>query len=860
MANEQAVLYASPNGSGTACTLGSPCSLTAVRDKVRTINSAMTGDIVVYLRGGTYTLGSTFTLTNQDSGTNSYQVIYRAYPGETPVISGGRVIAGWTLHDSGKNIYKANVGSLNTRQIFVNGVRATRARGETNPAGFSINGTNTTKPGTGLYGNMQNWGNISNIEIVAFWEWKSFRLPVVSISGNTIRTKISVSSGANRVTWIENAYELLDSEGEFYLNRTTGELFYKPRAGENMATAYVVAPVLETLIRGTGTLANPIRNIQFHGLTFSYATWSAPSTDGYNSSQAGVIYNDPNRMNTPSNLEFRAVTNMRFERNVFTHLGATAISFEFGTQNNALIGNKFEDVSGGAIRVGSVSDAGATGTAAVKNNMIQNNYINKIGLEYHDNCAVFAGYTDTTIVDHNEITDIPYTGVSVGWGWTHTNYPNLRNNKVTNNLIYEFMKVLRDGGGVYMLSRQDGTVINNNYIHHNRNEFGTIYLDQGCENITIANNVLAYNFSNYIFIQDSVPPNAYNNTVINTFVNNGRLRVYSQNSVSGTTVVTGDNWPPAARAIMNNAGLQSAYADIKGNTPTPPTPNPGSNIALNKPASSSSAYSVNHTSDKGNDGNTGTLWSTTSADTNGWWQVDLGDVYTLNRIEIVARQDLDQPFARMNFEIRGSVSGDFNAGYSVLGRQAGSPFPHKGTWTVTLPGTQSFRYLRLVVFANRSGMNFAEFRVFGDKAPVGNVTNVALNKPASSSSVYSVNHTANKGNDGDTGTLWSTTSADTNGWWQVDLGALYKLSRIEVVARQDVNQSFARMNFEVRGSVTADFNSGYTVLGRQGGSPFPHQGTWSVTLSGDQSFRYLRLVVFANRSGMNFAEFRAFGS
>jgi hypothetical protein len=136
--------------------------------------------------------------------------------------------------------------------------------------------------------------------------------------------------------------------------------------------------------------------------------------------------------------------------------------------------------------------------------------------------------------------------------------------------------VLRDGGGVYMLSRQDGTVINNNYIHHNRNEFGTIYLDAGCENITITNNVLAYNFSNYIFLQNSQSNNAYNawnNTVTNTFVNNGTLRAHPQNSISGTTVVSGDNWPAAARAIINNSGLQSSYADIKNGTPAPEPPN-----------------------------------------------------------------------------------------------------------------------------------------------------------------------------------------------------------------------------------------------------------------------------------------------
>ena len=59
----QYTFYASPTGSGTTCSLAAPCSLTGARDKVRTVNAAMTGDIVVNLRGGTYALTSTFALT-----------------------------------------------------------------------------------------------------------------------------------------------------------------------------------------------------------------------------------------------------------------------------------------------------------------------------------------------------------------------------------------------------------------------------------------------------------------------------------------------------------------------------------------------------------------------------------------------------------------------------------------------------------------------------------------------------------------------------------------------------------------------------------------------------------------------------
>ncbi len=131
LAGTQASFYVSPSGSDTnPGTLGLPFqSVAKARDVVRTVNGNMTGDIVVCLRGGTYQFPSTLQLGPQDSGTNGYEVVYQAYPGETPILSGGTNVTGWTLYDSGKNIYRASVGtSCYSRQLYVNGVRATRAR------------------------------------------------------------------------------------------------------------------------------------------------------------------------------------------------------------------------------------------------------------------------------------------------------------------------------------------------------------------------------------------------------------------------------------------------------------------------------------------------------------------------------------------------------------------------------------------------------------------------------------------------------------------------------------------------------------------------------------------------------------
>ena len=131
-------LYAAPAGSGTACTKASPCSLTGVRDKVRGQVASMTADINVRLRGGTYRLAEPFTLGPADSGANGHRVVYAAHGTERPMFSGARQVSGFSLHDGARNIYRAAVPpGTASRQLFVNGQRAQRARGPLDPGGFT---------------------------------------------------------------------------------------------------------------------------------------------------------------------------------------------------------------------------------------------------------------------------------------------------------------------------------------------------------------------------------------------------------------------------------------------------------------------------------------------------------------------------------------------------------------------------------------------------------------------------------------------------------------------------------------------------------------------------------------------------
>lgn len=293
----------------------------------------------MYLRDGIYTLTSPFILDQKDSGTNGFTIMYRNYQGEVPMVSGGKQITGWQQDG---NKWKANLGTdIKIRQLYVNGTRAIRAR-----SAGGLPGTQQTSSGyTTTNISMQNWKNISGVEFVlGIDNWMQHRCGVQTIVGLSITMKYPCFNGVvgyttgNKplVQWIENAYELLDSPGEWYHDRSTGWLSYIPRPGEKMNTAFVVAPLLETLISGSGTPDNPIHNIQFQGIIFSYATWFGPETnEGFVHLQAHFI-SLPAWVPVPANITFKGIYAQAY---MLYRLGYTDASGKnpFEVNDNALL-------------------------------------------------------------------------------------------------------------------------------------------------------------------------------------------------------------------------------------------------------------------------------------------------------------------------------------------------------------------------------------------------------------------------------------------------------------------------------------------------------------------------------------------
>lgn len=556
-----AEFYVAPSGSDSnAGTLTAPFQTIAkARDAVKAISPGMTSDTLIYLRGGTYVLTASIALDASDSGANGHDITYLGYPGEDAVISGGKPITGWSLYDSTKNIYRANVGTgWDFRQLYVNGTHVQRARGPSNPSGFTRTSTGFTTTDT----SMATWKNLPNVEVVLLGNWMMDRCKVASISGDSItvqnpswsNAQWSMQWGTNLPAWIENAYELLDTPGEWYLDTTGGYVYYIPRADENMTPAEVIAPNLADLISGTN-----VSNIQFKNLSFMHSNWTDPdnSGNGYVGLQAGYHFVGVNadliRMHSP--IYFSASHNIVFQHDLFAHLGSRALTFDQGSQNIQVLANKFIDNAGGAVQFGQIDDSANKNPATQNTGItIQDNYIGSgTSFDYPDDAEIVGGYVANMLVSHNEIAGSPWNAISIGWGWGADSYSNL--NQVTWNYIHQFSQSFPDSGAIYTLSAQPNMAINNNYMIDGGLGYGCVYPDEGSAYESWTSNVCRQVPDTWLHIWTT---SIHDNTVTGNWVDTANiLNNGTDNTVSNNRVITNGIWPRGAQRVMNRAGISS---------------------------------------------------------------------------------------------------------------------------------------------------------------------------------------------------------------------------------------------------------------------------------------------------------------
>ncbi len=576
-------------------------SIDKARSVIRTLNTTMTGDIYVYLRGGIHLISSSVIFDENDSGANGYKIIYTAFPGEIPIISGGRKITNWALFDAVKNIYKASAGgSIVTRQLFIDNRRGERAKSLIPLPILSLDTTGVSTSDLSVL----NWKNPSDMELVYKISWTTPRCGINSISQNGATALLTMkkpgwfycmnkgmtsigspSFTTTKIPWfIENAYEFLDTEGEWYLDKSGNigggsyTFFYKPFNGEDINKTDIYAPLLEQLIIAQGTTSeSKIHDIIFRGISFQHTTWNYPSSnDGYSDAQNAVVRNSGRgeRIISGSAVVLKNATNLVFERCTFTHLGGNGISMYAGCQNNAIKGCVFKDISANPIQVGDYYAWNQPGTEndmlqpdvklRMINNEVSNNLIDKCAVEYMSGHAIGANFPQSMNIVHNDIGNMASGAIHVGWGWTTYNTSVMKNNRISSNYIHNILTEMDDSGGVYLLGSQDNTgsvsksVVDSNYIVTTGDN--GLYFDNGASWYTAKCNVVDdANVNINISTADK-----FNITVTNTYSNKNQFWNKGTNCIVQTPLVTtDDNWPATAKVVMTNAGLSSEYTDIR---------------------------------------------------------------------------------------------------------------------------------------------------------------------------------------------------------------------------------------------------------------------------------------------------------
>lgn len=543
------------------------------------VNSATTTGKTVFFRGGDFFNDSPLNL---HSNTN-----YSSYGTGRAIISGGQIVAGWTLQAGGLNVWRSTWNVGRPRQLWVNGTRVIRARVDSSSYVFSEDSsTHTYSTASG----MASWINPGDIEFVYYTEWQNMRVPVLSIDGTTTtmmanpylftRYALSFNGFTSIPKFVENSYEIFSGNhaaGTFYHDRAAGFLYMIPPAGvSDPNAATVIAPVSSTIVA-----ADTVSNVTVSNLEFAHTVNPDISTEGLPDAQANYVLTSSSSLvgkSLKAGIHLTNATNVVFNRCLIRHMGSLGVHIENVSTDCGLFGNIIYDISGNGIQVG--DSLQLSGQVAIRTT-IKDNFIFDTGLEYNSGVGIMQWYADTSLISHNEVQRLYYTGISMGLGWGREGSANgAANNTVSfNDVHYVLYSRMNDGAGIYINSYEIAASVTFNYLHEigyagwpgpYGESFNGIYMDDGTTNTTATSNVVVNAHTRQYFSHNNLGPNTFNsNTCDNTSAND-----YIEQSGSYTG---GLGWVANSYGSLNvlsvaaaqaagvalGAGLEPAYADVE---------------------------------------------------------------------------------------------------------------------------------------------------------------------------------------------------------------------------------------------------------------------------------------------------------
>ena len=413
-------------------------------------------------------------------------------------------------------------------------------------------------------------------ELLFLHDWSISRVPVESIQDRLLKTTGPIGFPAAHYVidhyekhprfCLEDDESFLSEPGTWCNRRLSASqtILYIPRDGETDDNTILEIPVATQLLRVTGTAAHPLRDVRFEGITFEHCRFDLPPS-GYAEGQATKHVprdvppggGDPlgQWKFVPWAIEVTHAEKIVFSKCRIRNMGGGGISLGTATRSCALENCHVDGISGNGIGIGEGAERKASDgrpwyhadpSEAAASNRVENSLIENCGAQFHGAVGIWVGLAKDTRIRRNEVRQLPYTGISVGWRWNPAPTP-CGGNLVEGNHIHHVMQMLSDGGGIYTLGQQPGTILRDNLIHDvplntGRAESNGMFLDEGSSGFLIEGNL--------IHGTDRSP-----------------LRFHK----AGNLTVTGNQWrlPPQIPPLRFNA-TDPALIDAKANSELTP--------------------------------------------------------------------------------------------------------------------------------------------------------------------------------------------------------------------------------------------------------------------------------------------------